>query len=523
MEKSELSQTVEIKASAKTENGRVATGVEGFDDFVEGGFPEGSMVLLAGAAGSGKTIFGSQYLHHGLSRLNEPGVYMSLAESRNTFMKNMKRMGMNFEEYEQKGKFKFLDLVTIKDKGLESVVERVLTEVDSLRAKRLVIDSFSALVQGFSDRIDARIMLHTVLGKILNLKGTTTLLISEKPSGAEGIGWGMEEFVADGVITLNSVTKAGWLTRILQVLKFRGTRINSEEHSYGINGHGIRIYPLPEIPSVKRIYSEKVPMGIKGLDKMLFDGIFKGSTTLIGGASGTGKTTFALHFIEEGLRRNERVLFVSLEEPVQQLVRHTEGFGWNMNEFMDKGLAKLVNYSPEPYNVEQQLGEILSLLKEYRPTRFVIDSIASLGRVMYEDRYLRYLKSLSLLLKDQGITTVFTALAKSIMPIIGTGISSTVDNIIALRHVEVESSLRRSIVILKTRGTACDNRIREFEITSKGVTLKKEFARMEQVSRGTPRKSMQEKPSQMDLGLHAGQFQTPAKAEQVTAILTKRV
>jgi circadian clock protein KaiC len=188
-------------------------------------------------------------------------------------------------------------------------------------------------------------------------------------------------------------------------------------------------------------------------------------------------------------------LFVSLEEPVQQLVRHTEGFGWNMNEFMDKGLAKLVNYSPEPYNVEQQLGEILSLLEEYRPTRFVIDSIASLGRVMCEDRYLRYLKSLSLFLKDQGITTVFTALAKSIMPIIGTGISSTVDNIIALRHVEVESSLRRSMVILKTRGTACDNRIREFEITSKGVTLKKEFAGMEQVSGGTPRKSMQEKPS----------------------------
>jgi circadian clock protein KaiC len=503
VEKSELSQTVEIKASAKTENGRVATGIKEFDSFVEGGFPKGSVVLLAGAAGSGKTIFGSQYLYHGLARLNEPGVYMSLAENRNTFMKNMKRMGMNFKEYEQKGKFKFLDLVTIKGKGLESIVERVLTEADSLRAKRLVIDSFSALVQGFSDRIDARIMLHTVLGKIVNLKGITTLLISEKPSGAEGLGWGMEEFVADGVITLNSLTKAGWLTRIIQVLKLRGTKINSEEHSYGLNDHGIRIYPLPEMPCVKRVYSEKVPMGIEGLDKMFFDGIFKGSTTLIGGASGTGKTTFALHFIEEGARRNERGLFVSLEEQEQQLVRHTEGFGWNIKEFMDKGLTRLVTYSPEPFNVEQQLGEIVSLIIEQRPTRFVIDSIASLARVMHEDRYLRYLKSLALLLKNQGITTVFTALTKSITPITGTGTSSTVDNIIALRQVEVESSLRRSVVILKPRGAAHDNRIREFEITSKGVTLK-EFAGMEQVLGGAPRKSTQEKPSQKGLGLHAG-------------------
>jgi circadian clock protein KaiC len=332
-------------------------------------------------------------------------------------------------------------------------------------------------------------MLHTVLGKLMHLGGVTTLLISERPLGTQSFGVGMEEFVADGVINLKSITEKGWLTRTLQVLKLRGTKINSEEHSYGIDEHGIRIYPLPELKRIKTIYSERVPTGIEGLDKMFFDGVFKGSTTLIGGASGTGKTTFALQFIAEEAKRNGRGLYVSFEEPPQQLIKEAEGFGLNMKEFIDKGLVKFVNYSPEPFNVEQQLSELQSLLTEYKPRRFVIDTIGCLERIMMEDRYFRYLKSLTLNLKDQGITTVLTALTKSVMVTTGTALSSSVDNIIVLRHVEMDSSLRRSVVILKSRGTAHDNDIREFEITPNGIVLKEKFAGMEQVLGGTPRKS----------------------------------
>jgi circadian clock protein KaiC len=495
MEKSEVTNTVKIEASSKTNERRVSTGIEGFDDFVEGGFPRGSMILLAGSAGSGKTIFASQYLYHGMSKFNESGVYVSLAENRSTFMKCMKKIGMDFEKYEQKGKFKFLDMVTVRDVGVESLVERVLAEVDSLGASRLVIDSFSAIAQAFSEKIDVRIFLHSVLGKMTNLTGTTTLLISERPQGTECSQGGIEEFVTDGVIALNSVTRKGWLIRTLQVLKLRGTKINSEEHCYGIDIRGIRTYPLPDIPSVRRIYSEKVPTGIEGLDKMLSGGVFKGSTTLIGGASGAGKTTFALHFITEAAKRGVRGLYISFEEPEQQLVRHAEGHGWNMNEFVDRDLIKFLTYCPEPFSVEQQLDEVFGYLRKYRPARLVIDTIVALERVLEEDRYLRYLKSLTLYLKDQGITSLFTALAASIVPIIGTGISANVDNIIGLRQVEIESSLRRSVVILKTRGSTHDNRIREFEITPKGVELKEKFLGMEQILGGTPKRSIQEKPS----------------------------
>jgi len=476
MENTELSHKVEIEGSSKADGLRVASGIEGFDSFVEGGFPRGSMILVAGGAGSGKTVFASQYLYHGMSRLNESGIYLSLAESRNTYVRNMKRMGMDFEQYEQKGMFKFLDMPTVTDKGVDSIVECVLAEVDSLGAKRLVIDSFSALVQALPEGINARIMLHTVLGKLMCLRGVTTLLISERPLGTQSFGVGMEEFVADGVVTLKSITEKGWLTRTLQVLKLRGTKINTQEHCYGIDEQGIKTYPLPQLTTVKRIHSERVPIGVEGLDKMFFGGVFRGSTTLIGGAAGTGKTTFGLYFVAEEARRKGRGLYISFEEPQPQLLEEAEAFGLNMNEFVDKGLVKFVNYTPEPFNVEQQLNEIQVLLKEYRPARFVIDTIGCLERIMVEDRYFRYLRSLTLRLKDQGITAVFTALTQSVMFTTGTSLSSTVDNIIALRHVEIASSLRRSAVILKSRGSAHDNDIREFEITPSGVVLKEKFA-----------------------------------------------
>jgi len=489
MENTELSHTVEIEGSSKAVGRRVESGIKGFDGFVEGGFPQGSMILLAGGAGSGKTVFASQYLYHGMSRLNESGVYLSLAESRNTYVRNMKRMGMDFEEYEKKGMFKFLDMLTVTSKGVGSIVERVLAEVDSLGAKRLVIDSFSALVQAFPQGIDARIMLHTILGKLMCLRGVTTLLISERPPDTQSFGSGMEEFVADGVVTLKSLTEQGWLTRTLQVLKLRGTKINTQEHCYSIDEQGIKTYPLPELTAVKTIHSQKMSTGIEGLDKMFFGGVFKGSTTLIGGASGTGKTTLSLQFVAEEARCNGRGLYVSFEEPQMQMIREAEGIGLKMNELAVKGLVKFVTYSPEPFNVEQQLNDIQSLLKECRPARFVIDTIGCLERIMVEDRYFRYLKSLTLHLKDQGITAFFTALTKSSILATGTALSSTVDNIIALKQVEISSSLKRSAVILKSRGSAHDNAIREFEITSSGTVLKEKFAGMERVLGGTPGKS----------------------------------
>ena len=491
MESSELSH-IEIDVSSKAKNGRVPTGIEGFDGLVEGGIPRGYLVLVAGTAGSGKTIFASQYLYYGLSRFNESGIYVSFAENRETFLANMKRMSMDFEKYEKEGKFRFLDLVTVEEKGVENIIERILSEISSLKGQRLVIDSFSALAQAFPKEIDARIILHTVLGKIVHLNGVTTLLISERPLGAGWLGRGMEEFVADGVVALSVRTERGWLRRNLQVLKLRGTKIKSMEHSYDINGHGISIQPEPDIKQVDKVFTQKISTGIKGLDSMFFDGVLGGSVTLVAGAAGTGKTTTGLHFIVEGAKHNERCVYVTAEEPILQLINFGEGLGWNMNEFVDKGLIEMVHYIPESFAVEQQLFEIENIAREHKPSRLVIDSLTPFEEALPRERYIQHLRSLASHLKANGVTSFLLALGEPTSATTETGLSTLVDNIIFLRHVEIESVLRRSLVIMKARCSNHDNDIREFEITPKGIMVKEKFVGLEQVLGGAPRRSMTE-------------------------------
>lgn len=484
MESSELSHLVEIKAISKVNGDRVPTGIEGFDVLIEGGIPKGYSVLLGGNPGSGKTIFAAQYLYHGLSKFGEPGIYVSFAEDRGTFLKNMKRIGMDLEKYEQEGKFKYMDLVTVKEKGVDSILERVFAEVSSLKAKRLVIDSFSALSQAFPEKIDARVALHTVLGKITRISGVTTLFVSEIPIGSKLLGGGMEEFVADGVIVLVQSVERGFLARKLQVVKMRGTKTSRVELRYDIGQNGLSVYPIPKTSIIKKVFTDRASTGIEGLDVMLNGGLFKGSLTLLTGPSGTGKTTAALQFTVQGAKQNEVCLYVALEEPMQQLIKQAEGFGLPMKEFIDKEVVKIVSLYPDPCSFQDIVLQVRGLLEEHRPSRVVIDALTSIQRIMPEHEYVRYMNSLASYLKANAVTSLFISISDAITPVTETGVSTVVDNIISLRHVEIDSALQRSLVILKARGTSHDNSIREFEITSKGIVVKEKFVGMEQVLGG---------------------------------------
>jgi len=224
---------------------RIPTGIAIFDDLIERGFPRGSLILVAGNAGSGKTNFAAQYMYHGLSRMNEYGVYASVAEDRATFYRNMKRMKMDFEKYEREGTFRFMDFITTREEAVKTILQSILDQVDELKARRLVIDPFSALMQALPNQIDARILLHTLLGKTARQKGVTTLLVSEKPLGSETKSMEVEEFVCDGIVLLNATPEAGTLRRTLQVIKLRGTKIKSEQHRFEVDENGIRMYTAP--------------------------------------------------------------------------------------------------------------------------------------------------------------------------------------------------------------------------------------------------------------------------------------
>lgn len=227
---------------AQTLTNRVPTGIVGLDDMIEGGFPRNSLILLAGSAGSGKTIASAHFLYHGAKNLNENGIYISFAERKEFFFNNMKRFGLDFETLESQGKFKFLDLLTTREDTVSSTIGLLSREVLELDAKRLVVDSFTAMAQAFNKRIDARIVLH-MLDKLMSKSGCTTLLLVELSTGTKTIGLGFEEFVADGIILFETVEEKEGIRKRAVVRKMRGTDHNLNYSHIVISDRGISLMP----------------------------------------------------------------------------------------------------------------------------------------------------------------------------------------------------------------------------------------------------------------------------------------
>ncbi len=221
---------------------RVPTGIVGLDDLIEGGFPRGSLILLAGSPGSGKTITAAHFLHYGASILDEKAIYVSFAERREFFLDNMKRFGLDFEMLESTGKFRFLDLITTGEEATSSTLELLFREVLTTDTQRLVIDSFSAMAQAFEKKIDARIILH-MLNKLMHETRCTTLLLAEIPSGSKTIGFGFEEFVADGIILFETIGENDGIRKRAVILKMRGTNHNQNYNNIVISDTGISLVP----------------------------------------------------------------------------------------------------------------------------------------------------------------------------------------------------------------------------------------------------------------------------------------
>ena len=467
---------------------RVATGVEGFDSLIEGGFPRGDLILLVGHPGSGKTILSSQFLYNGATKQREPGIYVSFAENREAFLRNMQRSKMDFEKLEREGLFKFIDFVTVKESAVDEALNAVISEIDALKARRLVIDSFSALAQAFAEKIDARIVLHTVLGRMTRLSGVTTILIAEEALGSRVLGGGVEEFVSDAVIVLTHSFERGYLVRNLDIVKMRGTRTSRARLNYDIGNDGLVVYPALTPYPINQIFSERFSTGIDGLDRMLSGGIYKGHTMLVMGESGTGKTTSALQFLSKGAMHGDKVLFVSYEETPEELIRYGQSFGWKISELVETRQAKFLSYSPDPSNIQQIFSEARREITEFNPARLVIDSLTSLERAMEPDMFFQVVRRVITLGKSRGVTILATARTSEGALPSDFWISSLADVILSLRQVESESALRRALVIFKARGSPMDSGIKEFEINQSGLVVEDRFVDLEQILGGPARR-----------------------------------
>jgi circadian clock protein KaiC len=449
---------------------RISTGIASLDALIEGGIPRGSTVLVAGNPGTGKTILTTHFLYEGLSK-GEAGVYVSFSESKKQFYDNFERFGMRFLDFEKDNKFAFLDFASVNRDGIGDALEEVIDISRNLGAKRIVIDSFSAIVLAFDNINEARITLHVVLGKMLRSEGITNMLIVEVPIGSHSIGSGMEEFVADGIIQLEHGTTDA-VPATLKVVKMRATSLNRESHVSLIGEKGMVVYPKQPFKMIFPTSTDRIKTGIPGLDRRVQGGFLKGTTTILAGASGTGKTTFGFQFVAQGVLDGERSIFCSLEESPAEIRSMAQSVGFDVNELEKKGLH-LLSWVPENQSPDAFISELSSHIETVKPSRIVLDGLSTFEHLYEQEMYL-IAKRLVNLTQTHGITSIYTILTdqESGLNITSFGLSSIFHNIVLLRYVEADAQLKRSMLILKMRASNHDPSIVQFSIQSKtGINI----------------------------------------------------
>lgn len=449
---------------------RLSTGISGLDALIEGGIPTGFSVLLAGHPGTGKTILAAHFLYEGLNK-GENGLYVSFSESKEQFFVNMEKLGMNFRDFEQHEKLAFLDFASTTREGMRDSFDEILTTIRGTNVKRMVIDSITAIGHSYRNEvISARIILQTILGKVMRLEGVTSILIAEIPTGLVAFGLGIEESIADSNIMLDhGPNDASPL--VLRVMKMRGTSISKEPHVCSIkDGKGMVLYPKQSLKLTYPATNERVPSGITGLDQRTGGGLLKGTVTGVVGAVGSGKSTCGFQFVAEGIQRGEAGIFCSLEESVDEIRRMAENYGYDIKDLERKGL-KIMATSVEYQNPDAIIAEIDSEIRKSNAKRLVVDGLSTLEHTTMPGGDILYLtaRRLASLAREKGITTIFPVVATQqtnvLLQALG-GLSTLFHNILHLRHVEVDGTMARSMVILKMRSTHYEESILEFAISS---------------------------------------------------------
>lgn len=460
---------------------KVKSGIPGLDDITKGGFPQGRTVVVAGTAGSGKTVLAAQFLQGGIE-LGESGVFVSCEEAPANIRRNVRGFGWDVEAWESTDSWAFVDATRSLDGttiqmgpyDLAGLLARIEAAVTRLGATRVVVDSLDGLFDQFGEDADLRIELHRLVARLAKL-GVTTVITTERDEDYGALSRrGVDEFVTDNLILLRNVLTAEKRRRTLEIVKFRGTSHGTGEFGFSVNGTGITVIPHLDITNDRVLTDERITTGNDALDAMVDGGLFRDSIALVSGAAGTGKTLMTTLFMAAGVRMGERCLLVAFEERREQLYRSARGWGIDFEKMEKDGLLKIVAVYPEVSTLEEHLVTIATHVDKFRPTRVAIDSLSALERVGTRGGFSKFIVSLAAFLKHRAVTALLTSTTPTFLG--GTShteshLSTVTDLIVLLRHTEVADRLRRGLVVLKMRGSRHDKEIREFTVDSMGMHI----------------------------------------------------
>jgi circadian clock protein KaiC len=469
------------------------TGISGFDTVTQGGLPTGRPTLVCGAAGSGKTMLALTFLVNGATLFDEPGVFMSFEERAEDLADNVLSLGYDLRALSAAGKLN-VDHVRVErgeieeagEYNLEGLFIRLGFAVDSIGAKRVVLDTVESLFSSFSDRAVLRAELRRLFGWIKE-RGLTAIITGERGEGQLTRN-GMEEYVSDCVILLDHRVENQIATRRLRIVKYRGSSHATNEYPFLIDEDGISVAPVTSLQRATTASTEIVPTGISGLNTMLHTGgFFRGSSILLSGSAGTGKTTIASHFIEAACRRNERGLVFALEESVGEFCRNALSVGLDLSRYMQADLLRIAASRPSFFGLEMHLARMYRDVMEFKPSVVVIDPISAF-RGPAPDVHSTLLRMVDLL-KSHNITAMFTSLKTDGTLVEGTdlGLSSLMDSWIRLADIEANGEHNHILYIIKSRGMSHSNQVREYRMTDTGIELIDAYIGPEGVLTGTAR------------------------------------
>ncbi|WP_206063173.1 circadian clock protein KaiC [Nocardioides sp. HDW12B] len=478
---------------------RVPTGTSGLDHILRGGMPLGRTTLVSGTAGSGKTVFGLQFLVQGLRVYDEPAVFVTFEERPDAIRQNATSLGFDIRGFEAEGKWAFVDAAY--DPALEeevvgpydfvALLARIEHAVRVTGAQRVTVDSIGAVFTRFADAHGVRRELLRVANGLRDL-GVTAVITSERADDYGEIArYGVEEFVCDNVLVLRNPLDEESRRRTVEVLKMRGVDHLSGEFPFTIlPGEGIVVITLAGTDLTAGSTNERISSGLAELDEMCSAGMFRDSVTLVSGATGTGKTLLVTEFIDGGASRGERSLIISFEESRAQLARNAIGWGRDFDELEATGMLRVECVYPEVKSLEDHLVWIKRIVEEYNPERMAIDSLSALERIAPARSFREFLIGLTSFIKHRQIAGMLTATARTLLGGESTTeahISTLTDMIVLLRYVEMGGEIRRGLTVLKLRGSTHDKKIHEFTIDNSGMHIGAPFRDVTGILAGNPR------------------------------------
>ncbi len=458
---------------------KAPTGIDGLDDITGGGLPKGRPTLVCGGTGCGKTLFAMEFLVRGASEQGEPGVFMSFEEKSEELAANFASLGFDLDELTA-SKQLALDYVHIErseieetgDYDLEGLFIRLGYAIDSIGAKRVVLDTIEALFSGLDDEAILRAELRRLF-RWLKDKGVTAIVTGEQGESTL-TRYGLEEYVADCVIFLDHKVSGQMATRRLRIVKYRGSSHGTNEYPFLIDEHGFSVLPITSLGLDHRVSSDRISTGIPRLDAMMGGkGFYCGSSILVSGTAGTGKSSLAAAFVDAACRRGERALYFAFEESSNQIIRNMRSLGIDLEPWEKKGLLRFAAARPTLFGLERHLVTIHKAIGEFKPTAVVVDPISNLMTSASSLEVKSMLTRLIDYLKGKQITAFCTDLTTAASDLEQTevGISSLMDTWLLLKTIEEKGERNRGLYILKSRGMAHSNQIREFILSDQGIQL----------------------------------------------------